>query len=316
MINHPSVAAARICTIGIYLPPNRQSNLERLEKFGITHEFLENKLGVIERAIKSSTETTSMLCVKAFEDLNSEVQINVDEIQLLCVVTQNPDQKIPHTAAIVHQKLGLSKYCMTFDISQGCAGYTHAIAIISTFIEKFELDHALLFTCDPYSDIINRNDKNTALLFGDGASVSYLTRKGPGYRVVDADFGTAPESYLCLQCQDFLEMDGREVFSQAVREVPESIHRLLEKNELSLEEIDLILLHQGSKFVVDYINHTLCISNSKSPFSIQQYGNTVSSSIPMMLKKPLAEKKVRRILLSGFGVGFSWGSCLLERWDQ
>ena len=312
MIKQSSASTVRLRSIGVYLPADRESNLERLDKFGITHQFLENKLGVIERAIKQSDEKTSDLCVKAFQDLNADGEINLDDIQLLSVVTQNPDRKIPHVSAIVHQKLGLSKHCMTFDISQGCAGYTHAMAILSTFMERFGLEHALLFTCDPYSEIIDRNDKNTSLLFGDAASASYFTQTGSGYRLVDATFGTSPNTTTCLQCHDVFEMDGREVFMNAVREVPKSINNLLSRHGLSIEDIDLILLHQGSKYVVDYINQILRVTDKKSPFQIQQYGNTVSSSIPLMLQEPLTQKNHRRVILSGFGVGFSWGSCLME----
>lgn len=307
-----ATSPVKLHSIGVYLPAERASNLARLDDFAITRAFLEDKLGVLERAVKKTDEKTSDLCVKAFEDLNTDNAINVDQIQLLCVVTQNPDLKIPYTAAIVHQKLGLGKQCMTFDIAQGCAGYTHALTILTAVMEMLHLDHALLFTCDPYSTIVNSQDKNTALLFGDAAAVSYLTRTGPGYVVIDANFGTAPGSSSCLECNDSLAMDGRTVFSHAVREAPPSIQTLLAGNALTLADIDLVLLHQASKLVVDYIKQTLSIAPEKAPFEIQGYGNTISSSIPILFKQRIDHQTHRKVILSGFGVGFSWGSCLLE----
>lgn len=302
----------KLHSIGVYLPEARASNLARAEEFGVTEAFLADKLGVLERAVKQKEETTSDLCVKAFQDLNPASPIDLAQVQLLAVVTQNPDLKIPYTAAIVHQKLGLPRHCMTFDIGQGCAGYTHALAIFQGLMTSLQLDHALLFTCDPYSEIIDSRDKNTALLFGDAATVSYLTRTGPGYVCLDADFGTTPNSYPCLQCRETLTMDGREVFTNAVREVPQSIRTLLARNGLTLADIDLVLLHQGSKTVVDYLKQSLAIPPDKAPFAIQGYGNTVSSSIPLLFKTYARQQTHRRVLLCGFGVGFSWGSCLLE----
>lgn len=302
----------KIHSIGVYLPVDRESNIARAEEFSVTHHFLAEKLGVMERAVKKKEETTSDLCVKAFQDLCMNRAIDVAQIQLLAVVTQNPDMKIPYTAAIVHQRLGLSKGCMTFDIGQGCAGYTHTLTILTALMEKLQLEHALLFTCDPYSEIVDRHDKNTALLFGDAASVSYLTTSGSGYRLLDADFGTAPNSYPCLQCEDVLRMDGREVFTHAVREAPQSIQTLLKRNALTLADIDLFLLHQGSKTVVDYIKQILDLGSEKAPFAMQTYGNTISSSIPLLFQQPVRQQEHRKVILSGFGVGFSWGSCLLE----
>lgn len=312
MRDKESSPIVKLQAIGTYLPTTRLSNLARAEEFGVTRFFLEEKLGVMERSVKKNEEATSDLCLSAFQDLKQDRSIDLAQIQLVAVVTQNPDMKIPYTAAIVHQKLGLSKNCMTFDIGQGCAGYTHALTIFTALMEKLQFDHALLFTCDPYSTIVDQHDKNTALLFGDAASASYFSRIGPGYRLLDADFGTAPNSYTCLQCENTLTMDGREVFTHAVREAPQSIQTLLTRNQLTLADIDLLLLHQGSKMVVDYIKQTLAVTAEQAPFAIQPYGNTVSSSIPLLFQQPLRQKQHQKIIFSGFGVGFSWGSCLLE----
>lgn len=307
-----STSTAKIHSIGVYLPAERVSNLSRAEEFAVTRPFLERKIGILERAVKKQEETTSDLCVKAYQDLTGDTPIDLTQIQLLAVVTQNPDMKMPHTAAIMHQKLGLSRHCMTFDIGQACAGYTHALTILSALMERLHLDHALLFTCDPYSEIIDPHDKNTALLFGDAATVSYLTNAGTGYRVVDADYGTVPDSAMAAYCRETVVMNGMEIFNNAVREAPQSIKTVLTRNALTIADIDLLLLHQGSKTVVDYIKQLLAIPSEKAPFAIQLYGNTSSSSIPLLFKEPLRQKQHQRVLLSAFGAGFSWGSCLLE----
>lgn len=306
----------RLQSIGVYLPSRRDSNLELAERLGFSRDFLEQKMGVLRRSVKEAGETTSDLAVRAFEDLRVRASLPIEQIQALVVVTQHPDFKVPHTAALVHNRLGLAKHCMTFDISQGCAGYTHGVTILTGLMDAARLDHAVLITSDPYSDKVRMTDKDTALLFGDAATATYFTRRGPGYRLVDSNFGTLPDSYRCLLFRESLEMDGGAVFKYAVREAPPSLEALLARNNLTAGDIDLFLLHQGSKYLVEYVAKKMGVPPEKAPFEATDYGNTVSSSIPLMLQKHLDDCLLQRIVLSGFGVGFTWGSNLLSRWSD
>jgi 3-oxoacyl-[acyl-carrier-protein] synthase III len=311
--NRKTMSTSRICitSIGTYLPELRVSNHDRLADFGLDSEFLRKKLGIDARAQKSSHQETSDLCVNAFADLERRTKVSRDDIEICCVVTQNPDHKIPHTAAIVHQKLGLPKRCMTFDISQGCAGYVHALALITSLMEQFGFNKALLFTCDPYSN------KGTSLIFGDAAAVSLLSNSNDGYTLVDATFGTDPGTASCLHTTNgTLKMDGTAVLFSATRSVPGSIRSLLERNGKTTADIDLFLLHPGSKRVVDLIKKDLELEDDKVPFNIANIGNTVSSSIPLMLAEQVERKAVEWLVLSGFGVGFTWGTCILQQKDE
>lgn len=302
----------RIRSIGLYLPSTRSSNYEKAEQVGFTREFLENKLGVVSRSVMEPGETTSDLAIRAFNALVERSEFSRSEIQLLAVVTQHPDYKVPHTAAIVHNRLELTKQCMTFDVSQGCAGYTHAVTIVTGVMDAANLHHAVLITSDPYSNKVADDDRDVSLLFGDAATATYFSRTGPGYRLVDSNFGTLPESYRCLMFRDRLEMDGPAVFKHAVQEAPPSIRELLERNQLSVDNIEIFLLHQGSKYLVEYVSRKMRVPPEKSPFEASDYGNTVSSSIPLMLQKHVDAATLKRIVLSGFGVGFSWGNNLLQ----
>jgi 3-oxoacyl-[acyl-carrier-protein] synthase-3 len=253
--------------------------------------------------------------VAAFDDLTRKLSdFDAGSVELVCLVTQNPDSRIPHTSAVIHQRLDLPASCMTFDLSQGCAGFPHALAVVTSLAERFGFDNALIFTCDPYSTIVDPSDRDTALLFGDAATVTYLKRIGPGYRLVDAVFGTRPGSAAVLRYEeDRLIMEGREVFQNAAREVPKTIRGLLNRNHLEEGDVDLFLLHPGSKYLLDFLRSDLGVSESRLPFEASDYGNTVSSSIPLMLAPRLdSGLSVDRIILCGFGVGFSWGTCLLE----
>jgi 3-oxoacyl-[acyl-carrier-protein] synthase-3 len=174
-------------------------------------------------------------------------------------------------------------------------------------------NHGLMFTADPYSKIIDIEDKGTSLLFGDAATVTYLNRN-PIIKSNQFDFGTYGKGYEQLICRENkLKMNGRKIFNYAAKYVPLSIEKLLDKNNLTFEEIDIFLFHQGSKYITDFLIKRIGLPKEKVPYVIQNYGNTVSSSIPIMLKSVLHDKAIDRALISGFGVGFSWASAILER---
>ncbi len=305
----------RIARIGVHIPPARQSNLPLLSGFGVDEDFMRRKIGVVSRAVKEPDQQASDLCVEAFTDLARKLpELDKDSIQLACLNTLFPDSPMPHTSAVIHQLLGLPASCMTFDLSHGCAGFAHALAIATSVADRFAFDHVLVFTCDPLSRAVDLSDRDTALIFGDAFTVTYLCRSGPGYRLVDAGFGTRPGSAAVARYEGRIVMEGGAILKHAVREVPPAIRRLLERHHLCEDDIDLFLLHPGSKYLVDILRDELGVTEDRLPFEASEYGNTGASSIPLMLASRLdAGCPTARILLSGFGAGFSWGACLLER---
>jgi len=302
-----------INSIGVYIPPKRKSNIEKLAKFNIDANFLKNKIGVITKAVKEESQKASDLCKEAFKKLQKKEKISIGEIGLCVVVTQNPDYQIPHTSAIVHGKLELPKNCACFDISLGCSGYVYGLAVVTSFMKNFEIKKGLLFTSDPYSEIIDEEDKNTSLLFGDAATVTLLS-DNPKWIVRDVIFETNGKEFDALIVKNGkLFMNGRAVFNYVLTSVPRQVEILLEKNSLSKDDIDVFIFHPGSKYMLDMLRLRLKLPLEKVPIDFFEYGNTVSSSIPIVLEKYLSRKKVNRILISGFGVGLSSASAILER---
>lgn len=297
--------------IGVHMPDNSVDNLTKIDAFGLDESFLEEKIGVLRRTQKKKNQKASDLCVEAFKELEQKTTIDKETIECCIVVTQNPDVNIPHTAAIVHGKLSLPKRCACFDISLGCSGYPYGLEAILSFMQHNGLKKGLLFTADPYSEIINPADKNTALLFGDAATVTYITQN-PKLTMKGFSFGTDGSAYEELTLKEgSLYMNGRSVFNFAATTVPNDILSLLNSHDLKIEAIDRFILHQGSKFIVETIARRLKLPFDKVPFDIYQYGNTASSSIPIILAKEL-ESPRRRYLISGFGIGLSWASAILE----
>jgi len=298
--------------VASYLPDNKISNYDKKEKFELDDDFIENKIGVKSHTVKETDEKASDLCVKAFANLTKKIDIKKEDIDCCVVVTQNPDFSIPHTSAIVHGKLDLPQSCACFDISLGCSGYIYGLSNIIAFMQSNGLKNGLLFTADPYSDIIDHDDKNTDLIFGDGATVTYIS-ENPLYISVDFSFGTNGSAYKEILCEDKLFMNGRAVFSFTATVVPKHIKAQLEKNGLEDNDIDKYILHQGSKYIVDTIRKRLKIDESKVPFDMYEYGNTVSSAVPIILEKEIANGDNDKMLLAAYGIGLSWGSVIIEK---
>lgn len=298
--------------IATYLPEKKVSNYEKKEKFDLDDDFIENKIGVKYHCLKEKNEKTSELCLKAYDNLLQKIKIEKESIDCCVVVTQNPDYNIPHTSAVVHGKLELSNSCACYDISLGCSGYVYGLSNIISFMESNGMKNGLLFTADPYSDIIDKDDKNTDLLFGDGATVTYISDNAL-YAPLDFSFGTDGTGYKELICEDKLYMNGRAVFNFAAKTIPMHITSLLSKNNLTDDNIDKYVLHQGSKYIVDTIRKRLKVNSEKVPFDMYEYGNTVSSSIPIILESEIHKNENKNIVISGFGVGLSWGSAIIKK---
>ena len=235
-------------------------------------------------------------------------------VDCIVVCTQNPDGKgLPHTSAILHNKIGGGGHCAVFDISLGCTGFVHSLSIIMSFMNANGMKKGLLFTADPYSKIVDPNDKNTSLIFGDAASVTLLGNN-PVFAARHFSFCTQSSDYMALQqINDHLHMNGRTVFNFSATMVPQQIRQVLKMSQNDIRDIDLFLLHQGSKYIVDIIRQRLSLDINKVPMNLSDQGNTISSSIPLLLEKYLHREEYRNILISGFGVGLSSVSCILER---
>ncbi len=302
-----------IQAIASHIPESSESNFEVTEKFGLKEDFIRNKIGVLRKSRKGKDEDTSDLCVQSFNALQQKTGVSVEDIDCLVVCTQNPDgHGLPHTSAIVHGKLGGPDSVAAFDISLGCSGYVYSLAVVTAFMNAHGLKRGLLFTADPYSKIIDPDDKSTSLLFGDAATVTLLG-KSPKLEIRKTAFGTRGSGAEALQCKEgYLKMNGRAVFNFSMTTVPPQIKNLIEESGLETDEIDLFVLHQGSKYIIDMLTQRLELDATKVPTNLSEIGNTVSSSIPLILEHHL-DTSEQNILISGFGVGLSWASALLCR---
>ena len=304
--------------IASYVPSGHIDNLGRLGEFGVDEKFLREKIGVETVSRRADNEDTAALCQKAFAALIAKMNIDPAKVDCVVVCTQNPEKSgLPHTSAVLHGLLNLPTRCACWDISLGCTGYVHGLAIVHSFMTAQGLRNGLLFTADPYSKIVDPADRNTAMIFGDGATVTLLSSahgETPVLVPVASRFHTEGDRCGALENRGGkLHMDGRAVFNFSATVAPRQIDDLLKSSSLTRDDIDLYLFHQGSKYIVDAIRQRLGLSEKRVPIDLKNQGNLVSSSIPHMLQNYVSRPEIKRVLMSGFGVGLAAATCLLER---
>ena len=302
--------------IGVYIPENRQDNFSRIydgEK--LDADFIKNKVGFFATSRKNPDEDTSDMCVKAFQNLKERAgNFSEKDIECILVCSHNGDFQMPHTSAILQEKLSLNKNCAAFDVMLACAGYVYSVNILQSFMEQNGFSKGVVFTCDPCSKILNPEDKSADLLLGDAATATLLSTHGK-FSICKSTFTTTGKGYSAIikRPNVFLAIDNRRIFRFVLREVTVTVKDCLKKNCLDAENIDLYIFHQASKFVVEDLAAKLGLPPEKVPFKAQEYGNTISSSVPLLLQDYLDDTNLKNILMCGFGAGMAAAATVIQR---
>ena len=323
-----------------YALPQKVLTNEELAKLyaNWTAEKIYNKTGIRSRHITTNNETAADLGVVAAQKLISNNVVPKEEIDFVLCVTQSPDYKLPTTACMIQDRLGLSKKCGAFDINLGCSGYIYGLAVAKSLVETGIANNVLLITAETYSKHINPLDKSTRTIFGDGAAATLIGHGG--MEIGSFDLGTdgsgkdfliiptggarracTPETAVeketegNVRSEDNLFMSGADIFEFTIREVPVSIKRIMKKEGLKKDDIGLYVFHQANQFMLDFLVKLMKVDKEKFYMNFADTGNTVSASIPIALKRALDEGAVKpnqTIVLCGFGVGLSWGSTVIR----
>lgn len=321
------------------IPSVRHSVEEIAAQCDADVDFVRDKVGVQERFILGPDETGISLAAQACQSLFEKTGLTAEDVGLLVYVTQNPDRRLPNNAAGLADVLGLPTTCASFDVGLGCSGFVYGLSITEAFLTAHGIENALLVTCDPYSRIMARDDKATNAVFGDAAAATLVTRTGARTTLMGLDFGTdggggdairidaggADRPLVCVdQNEDLtvgtrddhrLFMDGRAVFNFVNGTVPRSIAASLQKAGVTVDELDLYALHQGSAYMLDALARRARLEPAKVMKNIHKYGNTVSSTIPLLLEEAMDSGQLDQggnVLISGFGVGLSWATGILK----
>lgn len=305
-----------IKSIASYIPAGRIDNLAQAAAFDRDEAFVASKIGTPTLSVKDAAEETSDLCAAAVRNLLARnPELRLEDVQALIVVTQNGDAEgLPHTSAIAQHKIGLPSNVACFDVSLGCSGFVYGLYVIKGFMEAAGLKNGILVTADPYSKIMDRNDRMTTLLFGDAATATWIG-EDPVWELGPARFGTDGSGADHLVVRDgCFHMNGRQVFNFASLKIIPHMQEVLDEAGLSLDSVDAYCLHQGSGAIVDAIAKRLGENGDRVVKDMFGAGNTVSSTIPLLMERYAFEgSKWKNLVMSGFGVGLSWGSAVLFR---
>ncbi len=329
--------------ISYYFPTQELTNeeLEALyENTSWTASKIKRKTGIKSRHI-SGNELTSDMAVSASKKLFDEYNISPKEIDFIMLCTQSPDYTLPTTACMVQDRLGIPTAAGAFDYNLGCSGYTYGLATAKGLLSAGIAKEILLITSEAYTKYIHPLDRSTRTIFGDAASATLLTKEdinkigefvlgtdGSGYNnlIVPASGMKMPKSEETskeetdqsgnIRTQENLYMNGPEIYAFTLRAVPNMIEEILKKNKLTLEEIDYFVFHQANKFMLETLRDKLDIPKEKFCIDIEEIGNTVSSTIPIALKRQIEEGNEKlindsKILIAGFGVGYSFGGTVI-----
>ncbi|MBZ4687149.1 MAG: 3-oxoacyl-[acyl-carrier-protein] synthase [Clostridia bacterium] len=322
---------AAITGVGAYVPPRILTNKDLEKMVDTSDEWITTRTGIKERRIADEETATSDMAVKAAEEALQKANLEVEEIDLIVVATITPDMLFPSTACIVQDKLGARK-AACFDLSAGCTGFIYGISVAAQFIENGTYQNALVIGAETLSKIVNWEDRNTCVLFGDGAGAvvlkevagdagilsTYLGSDGSGSVLLKQPAGGSrmPASLDTVEQKlHSIHMNGNDVFKFAVKVMGEASLTALEKCGMGKEDIDFLVPHQANSRIIQSAIKRLKLPEEKVVVNLNKYGNMSSASIPVALYEALQDNKISSgdiIVMVGFGAGLTWGASVVK----
>lgn len=317
----------KICGTGSCVPKGLWDNQKLMELVDTSDEWVRERTGVARRHIAENGETTASLAAEAALTALQNGGIRAEQVDLIITATVSPGDLMPNVSCQVQKKIGaLNATC--FDLNAACTGFLFALNTAQAYLARGIYQTALVIGAEILSDLTNWKDRSTCILFGDGAGAVVL-RAGETGKYAQVTYSTGEKgNVLTCACRNqkryaagadapetYMQMDGREVFRFAVSRVPEAIEELLKKEEMHIEQIAYFILHQANERIVRSVVKRLGADPDKFPMNMEEYGNTSSASIPILLNELNRKGMLRRgeyIVLSGFGAGLSYGASLME----
>lgn len=323
---------AIITGVGHYLPEQRLTNADLEKMVDTSDEWITTRTGIKERRILEKEKGTSYMAVKAAEKVLSHRGISPEEIDVILTATVTPDLPVPSMAAIVQRELGANN-CWGYDLNGGCTGFLCAFATAAQFVESGRFRRVMVIGADKMSAIIDYKDRNTCILFGDGAGAALVeptNEDNTGVKDFILHLDGAGEDYLYMtgggsrhpatldtvnENLHYLYQDGRIVYKHAVNGMSDVSLRVLERNGLSGQDVDMFIPHQANYRIIDAVVKKVGLTEDKVMINVNKYGNTTAGTIPIALSEAYEQQRIKNgdwIVMAAFGAGFTWGSALLK----
>ncbi|MBT3179358.1 MAG: ketoacyl-ACP synthase III [Candidatus Marinimicrobia bacterium] len=325
---------SRITTTAHYVPERVMTNFDLEKMVDTSDEWIRTRTGISQRHIVSENEATSDLSTRVAEQLLEKRGISADEIDIIIIATCTPDHFAPSTAALVQNNIGATN-AWGFDLSAACSGYLYALETGNKFISSGQYKKVMVIGVDTMSSILDFTDRDVCVLFGDGAggaileptkseggifdSILLMDGSGGDSLIMPGGGSRMPATIETIKSkQHFLKQDGKKIFKYAVKGMAEVSERILDKNNLTGDDISLFIPHQANKRIIDAAAKRCNISENKVLINIDRFGNTTAGTIPIAMNEAVADGRIKNgdtILLAAFGAGFTWGSMLIK-WDS
>ena len=318
---------SKIISIGSYIPSNTVTNKDLEKTVDTTDEWIVSRTGIKQRPIADSSQATSDLAFEAATIAIERAKIDKNDIDLIIVGTCTPDVATPNVGTLIQKRLGLSNF-PAFSIEAACSGFIYALNIADKFIKTGESKCALVVGAETLSRITNWDDRNTCVLFADGAGAailkptddkgiifSELGANGEYADLLHVPYGTSRKPEKSSKDDYFLRMSGNEVFKVAVKTLEEIAIDALKKSNIQSKDVDWFIPHQANVRIIQAVAKRLELPEEKVILSMDIHGNTSAASIPLAFDRAIQDGRIKKgdtILMQSFGAGFTWGSVLLE----
>ncbi|MEH7500794.1 beta-ketoacyl-ACP synthase III [Neobacillus drentensis] len=308
---------AGIVGIGRYLPEKIVTNKDLEKIMDTSDEWIRTMTGIEERRIAADDVNTSDMAFEAAKKAIQDAGITAEEIDLILVATVTPDTPFPSVACRIQERLGAKK-AAAMDVSAACAGFMYGIVTAKQFIETEVYKYVLVVGVEKLSKVTDWNDRNTAVLFGDGAGATIIGPVSENRGILSFELGADGTGSKHLYQDEYIIMNGREVFKFAVRQMGESCINVLEKAGLTKDDVDFLIPHQANIRIMEASRQRLELPAEKMSKTINKYGNTSAASIPISIVEDLEEGRIKDddlIVMVGFGGGLTWGAIAI-RWGK
>ena len=328
-----STYRTKISGTGSYLPEKKLTNFD-LEKLVDTNdEWVQERTGIAARSVAADDEITSDLALKASKEALDMAGLSAKDLDAIILGTVSPDQIMPNTACVLQKKLGAGDI-FSLDISAACSGFVYGLAIADQFIRTGPYKHILVVGAEVLTRIVNYKDRNTCILFGDGAGAAIASRAEQGEESqifshhLHADGGISdlfelpgggskhPINQECLDQElQFVRMKGREIFKHAVRTMSQACKEALEFNDMPADQVNWVIPHQANTRIIEAVARHFGISMDKVVVEIKDMGNTSAATVPVALDRAVRDGRIQRghnLLFTAFGAGITSGSLLMR----
>lgn len=309
-----------IIGVGTYVPEQIVTNIDLESKIDTKDEWIRSRTGIEERRIAGEDMDTSHMAINAARNAILDAGLEASDIDMILVATSTPDHPFPSVACMVQEALGV-KNIPAMDISAACSGFIYAVATAKPFIESNTYKNVLVIGSEKFTKTLDWSDRTTCVLFGDGAGAVVLSEVSEDKGILSVDLGAdgTGGNHLYIDGETGkIAMNGREVFKFAVRQMPESSLKVVEKAGLKKEDVDFLIPHQANIRIIDAARERLGLDENKVSTTVRKHGNTSAASIPLALFSEIQNGLIQDgdiIVMVGFGGGLTWGS-LCIKWGK